>query len=230
MPDLSENWLNRSWVGAKDVPKLCKVGMVKQSSELGNSKFSGSLALGAGLELAGGLASDGLKPCGDAVAKILDCSFGIEESGSECGLALLSGEAHAHKLVDLSFMLLVFRRLSFLLLLFWLVLFLLLLLLFLLGRLYLGLFFGLGGGFGDLVHADHEVGVLDAYFFDGVVVAEGLALEDDLESFCRHALDLLDFCFEDGDLRRRGLTVSAGSTSTWNTSPFRFLIFSFITT
>lgn len=97
----------------------------------------------------------------------------------------------------LGFLLLCFFFLLLFLLLF-LFLFLLLFFLFVLFRLF-GL---LGCGFGDLIHADHEVSVLDAYFFYGIVAVEGFALEDHLEGLSGHAFDFLNFVFEDRHLHK----------------------------
>lgn len=127
-------------------------------------------------------------------------------------------------------MLLILRRRLFNLWLFRFLLLLLFFFFFFLGGFYLGLLFGLGGGFAHLVHAYDEIRILDADFFDGIVVVESFALEDHFEGIGWHALDLLDFGFKDSDLNSWRFTVSAGSTSTWKTSPFRFLILSFITT
>lgn len=101
--------------------------------------------------------------------------------------------------VDLFFLFFGFLFLGFLLLcFFFLLLFLLLFFLFVLFRLF-GL---LGCGFGDLIHADHEVSVLDAYFFYGIVAVEGFALEDHLEGLSGHAFDFLNFVFEDRHLHK----------------------------
>lgn len=127
-------------------------------------------------------------------------------------------------------MLLILGKRLFYLWLFRFLFFLLLLFLFFLGGFHLGLLFGFGCRLGHLVHAYDEISILDAYFFDGVVVVKGFALEDHLKCIGWHALDLLDFGFKDSDLNSRRVTVSAGYTSTWKTSPLRFLILSFITT
>ena len=109
--------------------------------------------------------------------------------------------------VDLFFLFFGFLFLGFLLLCFFflllffllfLFLFLLLFFLFVLFRLF-GL---LGCGLGDLIHADHEVSVLDAYFFYGIVAVEGFALEDHFEGLSGHAFDFLNFVFEDGHLHK----------------------------
>lgn len=105
--------------------------------------------------------------------------------------------------VDLFFLFFGFLFLGFLLLCFFflllfLFLFLLLFFLFVLFRLF-GL---LGCGFGDLIHADHEVSVLDAYFFYGIVAVEGFALEDHLEGLSGHAFDFLNFVFEHRHLHK----------------------------
>lgn len=77
-------------------------------------------------------------------------------------------------------------------------------------------------------HDHKEVSFLNAKLFDGVIVGDGLALVYDLQGIGGHALGLLDPVLEHGDLRHTAITESAASTSTWNTSPFRFFIESFI--
>lgn len=80
----------------------------------------------------------------------------------------------------------------------------------------------------DLGHDDDEIGLLDGQFFDRVLVGHCLALEDDLERVGGQSLGFLDFGLEVLDLRGWAVTLSVGSTSTWNTSPLRFLTDSFI--
>lgn len=165
----------------------------------------------------------------DAVENVIDCPLTIVESSPQSSHALLTRETHTHKLLNLSLVLLVLRSTLRLLLLGCLLLLLLfLLLLFLFGGFDLGFFLGLGCGFGDLVHADDEVGVFDAYFFDGFVGVEGFAFEDHFEGLRGHAFDFLYFLFEGGDLSGVEVTVSVGYSSIWKTSPLRFLMLSFI--
>ena len=96
-----------------------------------------------------------------------------------------------------------------LVLLFLLLLGVLLLFFLLFGSIDLGLLLGLGCGFGNLAHADNKIGVLDAQFVDRVLIVEGFTLEDHLEGLCRHALDLLNFIFEGGNLSTTICTLSS---------------------
>jgi uncharacterized protein (DUF58 family) len=111
-----------------------------------------------------------------------------------------------------------------------LLLLLLILLFLLLFLLWLGLLLRLWYRLLHLAHHNNEVSLFDTQFFDSVLVTNSLALEHNFEGISRHTLSLLYFGFKSVDLHKRDLTLSAGSTYTWNTSPLRFLIFSFITT
>jgi hypothetical protein len=226
---LLQDRLDGRRVGSQHVSQLGELRVAEEGSQFVDAHLPSGTALRRLALLCGLRRLDALEAGRDAGEEVLDCSFVVVEGSPEGSDALLSGEAHVHELCYLGLVLCVLGGLGFVLLLF-LLLLLLLFLLLLLGRLGLGLLLGLGSGLGDLVHADHEVGVLDAYFFDGVVVVEGLTLEDDLEGFGGHPFNFLDFCFEGVDLNEWGITESAGSTSIWNTSPLRFLMFSFITT
>ena len=229
LTDLLQDGLNCCRVAPQHVPQLRELRVVEQSSEVLNAHLPALAS--CSLTRLGRRVLESLQAGRDAVEKVLDCPFGVVEGGSEGSHALLSGETHAHQLVDLGLLLLVHRRFGFLFLFFLFhVHFLPLFLLFLLLGLLLLFLLGLGVGLCDLVHADDEVSVFDAYFLDSVLVVEGLSLEYDFQSIGCHALDLLDFGLEGGDLGYADSTLSAGSTSIWKTSPFRFLTFSFIAT
>lgn len=124
-----------------------------------------------------------------------------------------------------------FFFLLFLLILFLFFVFLFLFFLFLIfRRISLHLFFRLCNRFSHLIHANNKICVFYTYLFNRVFVVESFALKNHFECFSWHAFDFLYLGFEDVDLNKRSLTLSAGSISTWKTSPFRFFIFSFITT
>ena len=84
------------------------------------------------------------------------------------------------------------------------------------------------GAYCNLGHDDDEVCFFDGQFLDSVFIGNSLAFEDDFECVCRHTLGVLDLILEVLDLGEERGTVSEGSTSTWNTSPFRFFTDSFI--
>ena len=168
-----------------------------------------------------------LKSWRDSVDEILNSSFGVVESSSKGSNALLSCESHVHKFCDLGLVLGILGRFG-LILLFLLLLGTLLFFFLLFGSIDLGFLLGLGCGFGDLVHANNKIGVLDAQFVDRVLIVEGFSLKDHFKGLCRHTLGLLNFIFEGGNLSTTVSTLSSAYTSTSNTSPFRFLTFSFI--
>lgn len=62
----------------------------------------------------------------------------------------------------------------------------------------------------NLCHDYNKVSLLYCQFFDGVLVGCSFALEDDLESICRHALSFLYFCLESLDLNGERGTESDG--------------------
>lgn len=141
--------------------------MVKEGSELVDSHLASSRpAKGSQSTLRWGfLLLDIFEAWRDSVEEILNSPLVVIESCSKGSNALLSGESHVHKLFYLGLLLAILGWLGlFRLLLLILPLFLLFLLF--LGRLWLRLFLRLGCRFGDLIHADHEIGVLDAYLLD----------------------------------------------------------------
>ena len=102
-----------------------------------------------------------LKSWRDSVEEILNSSFVVVESSSKGSNALLSCESHVYKFCDLGLVLGTLGRFG-LVLLFLLLLSTLFLFFLLFGSIDFGFLLGLGCGFGDLVHADNKVGVLDA--------------------------------------------------------------------
>jgi hypothetical protein len=101
---LGENGLESCWVGADEVSQLGEVGVAEESSKLGGSHFSGAKVESLALSSLLGRLGLAVKACGDAVAEVLDCPFGVEEGRPECSHALLAREAHRNQLIDLSFL------------------------------------------------------------------------------------------------------------------------------
>lgn len=77
-------------------------------------------------------------------------------------------------------------------------------------------------------HDDQEVGLLEAKFFDFLIVGGSLAFEDDLLGVDGVPLLVTDLFLEVCDLREGASTVWLGSISTANTSPFRFFMLIFM--
>ena len=113
----------------------------------------------------------------NSIKQIFDSSFIIVEGGSESSNTLLSSESHVYKFCDLCLMFSVLCWLRLFLLLFLFLFFFFLFLLFF-GCFWLTLFLGLGCRFGNLIHADHKISILDANFLNWVVIIEGFPLEN----------------------------------------------------
>ena len=233
MTYLLQNWLDSCWIGSENISELGELGVLEQSSELTDAHLPSSSERDLLSLSLSGLRCLSLTDCfesgWDSVEEVLDCSFVVVECSSESSETLLSGESHCHKFSYLCLMFCILGGLFFCRL-FVLLVFFLVFLFLIFGGFRLALFFGFWCWLSDLVHADHKIGVFDPYFLDSIIVIESFAFEDDLQGLSCHALDLLNFGFENGNLSEEGVTVSAGSTSTWKTSPLRFLILSFITT